>query len=202
MKRSCRRCGEPGHYSVACGRGCLMTGCIRPHRAKGLCDTHYQAARRRLRGRPKQRYDGAWYRAWYARTADAQRAKRARHRAQRAEYNRRWSARNPERRRAMEQRQRDRNPEASRERSRRHDALRRGAAGAHTQQEWLEKCALLGNVCLYCGEAKPLTRDHKVPLSRGGTDDIDNVVPACHSCNCAKRSHTPEEFFVRPRGAR
>ncbi len=48
--------------------------------------------------------------------------------------------------------------------------------GSHTHAEWLEKCALLGNVCIYCGESKPLTRDHNIPLSRGGTDDITKFV--------------------------
>ena len=47
-------------------------------------------------------------------------------------------------------------------------ALKAGSGGSHTSAEWIEKRALLGNVCFYCGRAGPLTRDHKVPLSRGG----------------------------------
>ena len=67
--------------------------------------------------------------------------------------------------------------------------------GDHTNKEWLDKCALLGNVCLYCGEAKPLTRDHKVPLARGGSNDISNIVPACLSCNSSKHMRTAREFL-------
>ncbi len=42
------------------------------------------------------------------------------------------------------------------------------------------------NLCLYCG--KPftdgeLTRDHVMPVSRGGKDTWDNVVSACKRCN-------------------
>ena len=70
-----------------------------------------------------------------------------------------------------------------------------GNGGSHTTAEWIDKCALLGNVCIYCGEAKPLTRDHKVPLTRGGSDYIENIVPACLSCNVRKQARTALEFL-------
>ena len=52
------------------------------------------------------------------------------------------------------------------------------------------------HLCMYCGREFPvylLTRDHLVPLSRGGTDCWSNVVAACRGCNHAKGSRTPEE---------
>lgn len=70
-----------------------------------------------------------------------------------------------------------------------------GNGGHHTTQDWLDKCELLGNVCIYCGESKPLTRDHKMPVIRGGSNDITNIVPACKSCNSRKRDQTAEEFL-------
>lgn len=76
-------------------------------------------------------------------------------------------------------------------------ARKRGNGGTFTSAEWRDKCALLGNVCIYCGEAKPLTIDHKVPLSRGGTNDITNIVPACRDCNLTKRAMTAYEFIAR-----
>ena len=79
--------------------------------------------------------------------------------------------------------------------SNRRTARLKRAGGSHTAQEWREKCALLANLCIYCGEARPLVRDHKVPLSRGGTDDITNIVPACRSCNSKKRSQTAHEYL-------
>jgi 5-methylcytosine-specific restriction endonuclease McrA len=59
--------------------------------------------------------------------------------------------------------------------------------------------------CQYCGrtsaELKPresLTRDHLVPLSRGGTNDWTNVITACSPCNTRKGSRLPEELGMHP----
>ena len=51
-------------------------------------------------------------------------------------------------------------------------------------------------LCLYCGQQhhrSQLTRDHVIPVSRGGRDQWGNVVTACRSCNNRKGSCTPEE---------
>lgn len=32
--------------------------------------------------------------------------------------------------------------------------------------------------------------DHLVPIKRGGTDDIENLMPSCRRCNHYKRAHT------------
>src|SRR5690606_37713498 len=51
-----------------------------------------------------------------------------------------------------------------------------------------------GASCFYCGsEASHV--DHKTPLSRSGTNDIENLVPCCVSCNIAKGSMTAQEFM-------
>lgn len=54
-----------------------------------------------------------------------------------------------------------------------------------------------GNMCLYCGDSLydcELTRDHVVPVSRGGTDTWDNVVTACRECNHRKADMTLDEL--------
>lgn len=48
-------------------------------------------------------------------------------------------------------------------------------------------------ICWYCGE-EATTRDHVTPRSRGGTDDPENLVPACVRCNSQKRDKTLEEY--------
>ncbi len=50
--------------------------------------------------------------------------------------------------------------------------------------------------CQYCGapfEAKALTYDHVVPLSKGGQTEWTNVVTCCIGCNLKKGGRTPEE---------
>ena len=47
--------------------------------------------------------------------------------------------------------------------------------------------------CAYCGAKNPFTKDHVIPKSRGGSDDINNLVWACISCNSKKGNKTPEE---------
>ena len=56
-----------------------------------------------------------------------------------------------------------------------------------------------GHLCLYCGQscsARQLTRDHIVPVSRGGRNAWSNVASACRSCNQRKNDRTPSEWGV------
>ncbi len=52
------------------------------------------------------------------------------------------------------------------------------------------------HLCAYCGHRLPgsqLTRDHVMPVSRGGRDVWMNVVAACRPCNQRKSGRTPEQ---------
>lgn len=52
------------------------------------------------------------------------------------------------------------------------------------------------NICLYCGkhfQEGKLSRDHVLPLSRGGSDAWMNVVTACKRCNARKGNLLIEE---------
>ncbi len=41
--------------------------------------------------------------------------------------------------------------------------------------------------CAYCGAQEPaLQKDTMLPISRGGRYTVQNVVPACRSCNASK----------------
>src|SRR5512142_3411993 len=62
--------------------------------------------------------------------------------------------------------------------------------------------------CQYCGrtqgELKPresLTRDHLIPISRGGTNEWTNVVTACSPCNTRKANSLPNEIGMHPMNA-
>lgn len=61
--------------------------------------------------------------------------------------------------------------------------------------------------CQYCGRGQPelrlresLTRDHLIPISRGGLNEWTNVVTACSPCNTRKSNHLPEEIGMYPIG--
>lgn len=61
-----------------------------------------------------------------------------------------------------------------------------------------------GYTCQYCGRTagqlrtrESLTRDHVVPLSRGGTNAWTNVVTACSGCNTRKAHHLPVEIGMQ-----
>jgi len=54
-----------------------------------------------------------------------------------------------------------------------------------------------GHVCMYCGETfgdNQLTRDHVIPVSKGGPDTWSNCVTACARCNHSKGNRTPEAW--------
>src|SRR4026207_1902000 len=65
-----------------------------------------------------------------------------------------------------------------------------------------------GYRCQYCHRNQAdlrhrecLTRDHLIPLSRGGDNEWANVATACSTCNTRKGNHLPEECGVHPLGA-
>jgi hypothetical protein len=56
-----------------------------------------------------------------------------------------------------------------------------------TAAEFRALCEKTGNRCLCCGATDVrLTADHVLPLSRGGSNGIENIQPLCGSCNSAK----------------
>jgi 5-methylcytosine-specific restriction endonuclease McrA len=49
--------------------------------------------------------------------------------------------------------------------------------------------------CHYCGETVALlTRDHAIPLVRGGSNTASNIVASCLTCNKRKGTRTADEF--------
>jgi 5-methylcytosine-specific restriction endonuclease McrA len=55
-----------------------------------------------------------------------------------------------------------------------------------TDEQWSALLAAWGG-CAYCGAAgNGLQRDCVLPLSRGGRYTLENIVPACRSCNTSK----------------
>lgn len=79
------------------------------------------------------------------------------------------------------------------------------ALGRHTDAEWYALIRRSPKQCRYCDVPLHLfntVKDHKTPVSRGGSDSIDNLEPICWECNASKGSKTAEEYSYsgeRPR---
>jgi 5-methylcytosine-specific restriction endonuclease McrA len=68
---------------------------------------------------------------------------------------------------------------------------RKEVGGSHTVAEWKALKDQYDHKCLCCGKAEPeveLTRDHIIAITKGGTDDIENIQPLCRGCNAQKQT--------------
>jgi 5-methylcytosine-specific restriction endonuclease McrA len=65
------------------------------------------------------------------------------------------------------------------------------AGGAFTAKQFSELCGKHGNKCLSCGKTEDrLHADHIIPISRGGSNGIENIQPLCRNCNMRKGTKT------------
>lgn len=72
-------------------------------------------------------------------------------------------------------------------------AVKRGASddGNISPQQWLDLKTFYHHKCLCCGKREPgitLTQDHVLPLSKGGSNNLNNIQPLCKSCNSTKHT--------------
>lgn len=65
-------------------------------------------------------------------------------------------------------------------------ALVMGSEPRLTSNEWVMVLDFWGHHCAYADCDGPLVMDHVQPLSKGGTHDVFNVVPACANHNISK----------------
>ena len=80
-----------------------------------------------------------------------------------------------------------------------HERRKRIAEGSHTFGEWELLKKQYGFTCPMCGKKEPeikLTQDHIIPVSKGGSDFIENIQPLCGSCNSKKHDKLIAKFQV------
>lgn len=70
-----------------------------------------------------------------------------------------------------------------------------------TIEEWENILEAHNYRCAYCGvefdcELLP-EKDHVIPISKGGHNTKENVVPACKSCNCKKHDKLLDDDYKR-----
>ncbi len=101
----------------------------------------------------------------------------------------RWRKSHPDSRRESHRKWSEKNPAKLREYKHKRRSLEVGNGGSFTAEEWEALCDLYVHRCLACGEKRPLTVDHVVPIAKGGRNDIANIQPLCLSCNDKKGIH-------------
>lgn len=67
----------------------------------------------------------------------------------------------------------------------------------YTQAQWRACQDYFDCRCAYCLEPLPLAMEHMVPISRGGANTDENIVPACKGCNSSKADSTIVEWLIR-----
>lgn len=88
------------------------------------------------------------------------------------------------------------------ESNRRRTLVKKGVHGVHSNKQWEERKKSFNYKCAFCGiseneikfrwantQFNKLTKDHILPISKGGTDRIDNIQPLCISCNSSKKNN-------------
>jgi hypothetical protein len=119
------------------------------------------------------------------------------HKKWRANHDRQYRLENKE---AVDERCRryhEKHPEVTLQADERRRALELGADGFFTYEEFKDKCVACDSRCVYCGQELPLVPDHATPLSRGGSNDLSNIVPSCSHCNFRKGTLTYNEFVEK-----
>lgn len=112
-----------------------------------------------------------------------------------SEYAKEWWKKHPKKRKLVVKRYEARKPELKQARKARYRSRLLNAKGSFTDREWEDRKIQFRNRCAYCGKkSKRLTPDHYVPLSKGGTNFIENIVPACPQCNRSKWNKDPSTF--------
>ncbi len=125
---------------------------------------------------------------------EAMRRWRKRHPSEHATARDTWDAEHPAAANARRRKYARAHPEVRRVIGERRRARAAKADGAHTAREWLDLVAAYADRCAYCGGPGPLQVDHRTPLARGGSNSIDNILPACGPCNRRKHKRTEAEF--------
>jgi 5-methylcytosine-specific restriction endonuclease McrA len=79
---------------------------------------------------------------------------------------------------------------------------KREAEGSHTYGEWETLRKQYGYQCPICLRKEPeikLTEDHIIPLSKGGSNYIENIQPLCLNCNIRKSAKLIDKIQIPKR---
>jgi len=78
---------------------------------------------------------------------------------------------------------------------------RTGEEDGYSLEDWKDVMLYFRGRCSYCGRKQSrsvkLTKDHVVPVSKGGKTVRENIVPSCERCNSSKSGSDFEEWYVK-----
>ena len=147
-------------------------------------------------------------REWYKQNREKKREYQAKHPGTRGAYSsaqdyhrektRKWIKAHP----GCYRKWRETNPSRLKAKDHKRRALIKGNGGSFTANELKALFEQQEGFCFYCGELlyssfdKDVHVEHKIPISRGGSNNIDNIVLACAPCNYSKGMKTHEEFMT------
>ena len=77
-------------------------------------------------------------------------------------------------------------PDSVRANTRDYASRRSNAIGRFTSYDYTKLLNRYKGMCAYCSSSKANSIDHVVPLSKGGTNYIGNILPVCSTCNSSK----------------
>jgi 5-methylcytosine-specific restriction endonuclease McrA len=170
------------------------------------CLSEKEAARRAADPEAERAYKRAWWAkqdwtseeraaaskragAWYASNKGRQSTRVKLYYVEHAEeikaYVKEWQKANPEKVQTYLKRWRYENADVLRQVSQARAVLY--AESDFTFNDWLSILDSFNHACAYCLRIDvKLTMDHVIAVSRGGEHTVENVIPACRSCNSRK----------------
>lgn len=87
------------------------------------------------------------------------------------------------------------NRNASVQYSEKRRSLELGLVSTLTVEEWEWTLKHFDDSCCYCGKRSKLSQDHLIPVTKGGGYTLDNIIPACKSCNSSKHNKDFEHWY-------
>lgn len=92
---------------------------------------------------------------------------------------------------------REHNKDKMKEYTHKRRALKLGHGGSYTKSQWLDALEYFNYKCAYTGECikHNCHVEHIVPISKGGTSYIWNLVPSTEKANLSKYNRDMEEWY-------
>ena len=224
--KRCSKCGEvlpitDFHKNPNMAKGrlhqckkCVSEAC-RIHREKNRerinaqKREHYQANRERIRAEQtaKRRANPEYYRErgrkWRAanreHVLEGKRNDYQKHKEKRLATAKLWAERNTEKVKKVAREWKRNNPDKVRAYKHRRRAQKRATSGSFTKTDLQNLFKQQKGDCWWCGCKLESNYhvDHRVPLAKGGTNELGNIVLSCPECNLSKNAKLPGEWNGR-----